>query len=340
MTIVVAQVLVGPRRHGVVQFGLVLDAAVRRHIGHTQLTWVPDATGLSRRIPAESQVIHTQFTDRLFGADPDAAAAALVRLAKTARARGSAFTVTLHDLPQPSDGVHHEARVRAYRTVISASDRIVVSSEHERDLLRENGLTAGRVRVIPLPISPDGYTAPRPGIQPTTLGVFGFIYPGKGHEDVIAATQGLSSAIEVHALGDASPGHGDLVAHLRRSADRLRRPFQVTGHIAKRNLAATLRAITIPVTAHRHVSASGSINTWHGAGRRPLAPATRYTAEVERRNPGSLLLFEDTPSGLRNAIREALADPSSTWLAAGAALYPTPSEAASCYADMFRSVAG
>jgi hypothetical protein len=103
-----------------------------------------------------------------------------------------------------------------------------------------------------------------------------------------------------------------------------------------RDLPGVLRQITVPIAAHRHISASGSLNTWLAAGRRPLAPVNRYTSEIERRNPGTLALYEDTTDGLRYALRAAIRQPETTWLPTDIAVTPSPRDAAAAYTDFFQ----
>lgn len=338
MTAPITQIVVGARRHGVVRFGLELHEALARHTRAAALVWAPTIAALPRRIGAQSSMVHLQFTDRLFGTTPAAAMSAFSAFAGEVTGLGAKLTVTLHDLPQPSDGESYTARVQAYQTVASLSDRVVVCSEHERDLMRENGIEHADIRVVPLPITKSAEIGAIPSDgQSLTLGVFGFVYPGKGYEDVIAGAEGLPSSVELRVLGAASPGHEALITDLQRLAARSRRPVRVTGHIDEPDLLPALRAITVPIIAHRRFSASGSLNSWLAAGRRPLAPLTRYTAEVERRNPGCLNLFPDNPAGLRAAIHDALACPASTWLTGGTALQPSPSEAAAAYAEILQA---
>lgn len=321
-----------------VRFGLELHEALGRHTQAAALVWAPTVAALPGRIGAQRSMVHLQFTDRLFGTTPVAAMSAFSDFASEVAGRGAKLTVTLHDLPQPSDGESYPARVMAYQTVAALSDRVVVCSEHERDLMRENGIEHVDVCVVPLPIARSTEIDRVPSNeQPPTLGVFGFVYPGKGHEDVIAGAMGLPSNVEVRVLGAASPGHEGLITDLQRLAARNNRPFRVTGHIDGTDLLPALRAITVPIIAHRRFSASGSLNSWLAAGRRPLAPLTRYTKEVERRNPGSLNLFPDSAAGLRAAIHDALACPASTWLTGDTVLQPSPSEAAAAYAEILQA---
>ena len=320
----VTQVLVGPRQHGVVRFGLSLHDSLRARGFPVRQAWPPDVADL---IGSAGGALHLQFTDRLFGNTPEAAAAAVAAVAQRAT-----VTVTLHDLPQPSDGRNVDRRAAAYADVIARSAGVVVNSDHERELLRDIGVDVATVTVIPLPIEHPATVRVRPTL-PTVIGVFGFLYPGKGHEEVIAASAGLPPEVEVHAIGEASAGHGSLVEDLERRARAAGRPFRVTGHIPDDRLVETLQRITVPVVAHTHVSASGSLGSWLSAARRPLAPVSRYCSEVADRNPGMLTLYPD--AGLADAIRTALDAPASTWLPPDLVPHPTPAEAAIAYHDFF-----
>lgn len=316
----VTHLVVGPREHGVTRFGLELADSLQGNV--------------SREGPPHDGGVHVQFTDRLFGSSPERAAAAVRTLVHDVRARGGRATVTLHDLPQPSDGGNHDRRRAAYAEVAALVDGVVVSSEHELALLDEAGVRARRVAVIPLPVDVDACGArPRPQ-GPPTVGIFGFLYPGKGHAEVIAALAGAAPDVEVLALGAPSAGHADLVDDLTREGARTGRRFRVTGHLPDAEVRGALRAVTVPVAPHRHVSASGSLNSWLAAGRRPLAPANRYSREMQHRNPDAVLLYPDTPDGLREALLRALADPASTWLPPGTVCHPSRAAAAREYADV------
>ena len=322
--------VIGPPDHGVTRFGLNLQRQLH-HIGF--------GVSLCRRaeaLPAHQGGVHIQFTDRLFGATAEAATDTVGTIATATRAKGSRLSATLHDLPQPSDGDNYRRRTSAFRRVAGLCDALVVSSEHERLLLHDNGIDLTNVTVIPLPI--DRYTGTCTPVASTgrpSLGVFGFLYPGKGHDEVIAAAADLPTDVEVLAIGTPSAGHEDLVRELGAAAARQGLHFRVTGHVDDRDLLGVLRQVTVPVAAHRHISASGSLNTWLAAGRRPLAPANRYTTEIERRNPGTIALYHDTVPGLRAALLAAMSRPETTWLPESTALTPSPHDAATAYADFF-----
>jgi glycosyltransferase involved in cell wall biosynthesis len=327
----VTHLVAGPREHGVTRFGIELVEALRDNGFHA----------LAAERSAQAGV-HLQFTDRLFGSSPADAAAAIRDIVDATHRHGRRVTATLHDLPQPSDGTGFDRRRTAYREVAALLDGVVVSSEHERALLAEHDVRARRVAVIPLPFDhppfdhmpfDDAGADPQPA-APAIVGIFGFLYPGKGHAEVIAALAGRAPGVEVLALGAPSAGHDDLVEHLARHSAAAGTCFRVTGHLDDAAVPGALRGVTVPVAPHRHVSASGSLNSWIGAGRRPLAPDNRYTREILARSPGTLLLYPDTADGLRIALRDALTDPATTWLAPGIVGAPSRAAAARQYADV------
>jgi len=312
--------VVGPARHGVVSFALNLAASLRGADGSTNLVrldhWrdLDDVEGSIQRCDG----VHLNFTDRLFGATPADAAHRVAALVRDVEATGSRVTVTLHDVPQPSDGGNYAQRVDAYRTVCAAVHGIVVNSDHERSLLDESRIAdPADVVVIPLPLDVGDAVSPQPSLGDRTVGVLGFLYPGKGHDEVLAAMAGLPSSVGFVAVGEPSAGHDDLVDGLAKVAEREGRPFSVTGYVPAETLAGVLHDVTVPVAHHRHVSASGSINTWIAASRRPLVPVNRYTVEHAERHPGTVTPYPDTDRGLRSALEYAMAHPDSTWIADG-----------------------
>jgi hypothetical protein len=141
--------------------------------------------------------------------------------------------------------------------------------------------------------------------------VLGFVYPGKGHGEVIAAMAGLPDDVEVVALGCASPGHDALVGRLRAVAAAAGRSFRLTGFLDDEALTGAVASVAVPVVAARAVSASASLGTWLSSGRRPIAVRNGFVAELAARDPGLVTVCE--PDELGTAIRRALAEPRSTW---------------------------
>jgi hypothetical protein len=324
----VTHLVVGPQRHGVVQFGCELHAAMRAN-GASSALWRAERHDELDWTTAPS-ALHLQFTDRLFGSSPEESAEMVTTIAARADCR---ITVTLHDLPQPSDGHNFARRVQAYAAVCAGVHGVVVSSEHERELLGD--YAPARVAVVPLPV-PAGYHSKPVAAENLSVGIFGYLYPGKGHRETLTAIAHLAADVELVAIGQASDGHADLVAELEAQARDLGVRFRVTGYVSD-GLSEVLRNISVPVAPHRHVSASGSLNSWLGAGRRPLAPVNRYSEEMVRRNPDALELYPDTEVGLRTAVKRALDDPGLTWLPETVVCTPTVEDAAAQYARLLRT---
>ena len=173
--------------------------------------------------------------------------------------------------------------------------------------------------VVPLPVHSAVFVTPSsaspPAASVASVTVLGFVYPGKGHEEVQSAIADALPGATLTCVGEASLGHDDLVRGLIASSTTT-----VTGFVPNGELAAYLLAPTIPVAPHRLVSASGSICTWWSHRRRPIAPRCDYTCEPLERNPGSLILYD---TDLGTALLRAKADPSTTWLASD--VHPGPS---------------
>ncbi|GHE11294.1 glycosyltransferase [Klenkia taihuensis] len=275
--------VVGPPEHGVTRYA--------RELADAAGTVGPD-------------VVHVHYTDRLFGPTAEESAAAFTTQVV---ALGRPVVVTLHDVPPDDGSVLQRRRARAYAAVVGAAAAVVVNSDHEAARLAR--FSPVRPAVVPLPVQP----LP-PGPVPPPDGqvvVLGFLYPGKGHEEALRA---LPPGTGLTALGRPSDGHEDLVEQLSA-----RGPLTVTGYVPDDELPARLRAASVPLAPHRHVSASGSIGSWLAAGRRPLVPDVPYTREVEGRSPGALWLYDD----LAPALARALAEPELTWLDPGTPVGPS-----------------
>lgn len=308
--------VLGPTEHGVTQHALQLAAAAGEPVCHLAAPSPPDGgvviDALHTRTDGRS--VHLHVTDRLCGATPDAAAALVERIADR-----HPLTVTLHDLPQESDGaIGFPRRAAAYRRIAMVARGVQVCSRHEQLLL---GVIAPGVAssIVPLSVparslrSDTASPAPEPDDEPTsgvpTVGVLGYLYPGKGHAEVLDALDRINRpGVAVVALGRPSDGHGWLVGDLRARAGS--RTLEVTGYLDDDALDRRIRRVTVPVMAHTHVSASGSLHRWIGCGRRPVAVANRYTRELAAALPGALTLTTD----LCTALGRALDQPETTWL--------------------------
>jgi glycosyltransferase involved in cell wall biosynthesis len=251
--------------------------------------------------PRDAPAVHLHVTDGLLGTDPAAALAALTA--------GRRVAVTLHDVPQRAEGEARWARRTAvYAALAAAADLVVVSSEHERATLAALGIPAHAA--LPLPI--DAHRVrPRPEDEPT-VGVLGWVHPGKGLAVLAVAVAATRRPATLVALGGVVPGHEAHVDELRRDADRLGLGLRITGYLGDDELLDAASRVRVPVCPHRHVSASGSIGSWLAAGRRPIVADGAYAREVAARLPGALDVTDD----LTRSVAAALDDPGSTVLPA------------------------
>ncbi|WP_158544767.1 hypothetical protein [Blastococcus sp. TF02-09] len=327
--------VVGPAGHGVTGTALAQETELRAiaPVHLVRRPAVPDVAELRAALgaaPVGPVLVHV--TDRLFGTTPEQAADAVVALAEV-----RPLVVTLHDLPQASDGPRNALRrATAYRRMAEAAAAVVVSSAHEQRLLAACGAAVPAV-VVPLPV-PDLRSAPAadPATPFGSVAVLGYLYPGKGHEAVLAALDALPAGVGLTAWGRPSDGHEDLVGTLTEQARALGRPCTVTGFVPDAELPGLLRSAVLPVAPHAHLSASGSINSWIGAGRRPLVPRSDYAAELDERAPGCVLVYDDLPTALARAWHE----PASTWLPAGRAGGPTGAETAALLLPVLAGAGG
>lgn len=248
--------IVGPDGHGVTEYALRLARATGADV-------IREEAFTDRELPDEA--IHVAFTDHLFGAGPADAADKLL-----SRVGQRPLSVSFHDVPQPEEGNDRYAkRAVAYRRLHEQATISATNSDHEARFF-------GTARVIRLPIPAiDAPYNPEPG----TVGVLGFIYPGKGHEELIRALEG--SGRRLRFLGSVSPGHETWARELAAHAE-------ITGWLTEAELAQEMGRIEVPVCAHRHFSASGSLMTWLGAGRNVLATDSDYTREIDAWLPGRI----------------------------------------------------
>ena len=335
-------VVVGPATHGVVVHALRLAAAdvtlsrslVRVPTASSGV--VPD--GLLASVPRGGPAL-LHVTDRLFGPTPEQAVGAVRALASHATP-----ALALHDVPQPAEGGDWYARRRAcYGQLTRLASHLVVASAFEADLLAQcvapadRPALAGRTRVIPLPIErrPAATSAgpARPAGVSADLAVLGFLYPGKGVEDAIDVAVALSTPareVTVTSYGAVAEGHAADAERLARYAAESGVRFRVTGYLSDAELLAAVLRADVPLAPHRHISASGSVNTWVEAGRRPLVRRSPYVDELAARLPGVVTAADD----LRAAVAAALADPASTWLDDDVEVGPSWAAAATAYADL------
>lgn len=291
-------IIVGPDGHGVVRHAELVAGAmgcgvVRRRAPDRDVELDPDGA------------VHVHFTEALFGATTEAAGDAFLAMAA---GFGDRVVVSVHDVPE-CDGSSRSRRRRAtFRRIAERARMIIVSSEHERQRLR--AAVADRpIEVIPLPIV-NRAVPPRPRRE-RTVGIAGFVYPGKGHDLVVASARGWPDDVAILAGGATAPGHDELATELIATAAVAGRCFAVTGTLDDDAMDVFLASVTVPVVPARQPSASMSLHTWIGAGRRPLVVDSAYARELAGRAPAHLDVVGAESLGTEVARR--LEDPSRTW---------------------------
>ena len=265
--------IVGPEGHGVTEYALGLARATDTEVIRE------DTFGDT---PLDGPV-HVTFTDHLFG---DTAERLLARVS-------GPLSVSLHDIPQPEEGeARYARRAAVYDRLVDAADVAVVNSYHEASFFN----TETTVIRLPIPVIDSPFN-PEPG----TIGVLGFIYPGKGHEDLIEALPDR----RLRFLGAVSAGHEDWAAGL---------DAEITGWLSDDQLAQEMGRIAVPVCPHRHFSASGSLMTWLGAGRKVLVRDSDYAREIDQWLPGRIELVDGDWRGVVDKhVPEQLEPPRYGW---------------------------
>jgi glycosyltransferase involved in cell wall biosynthesis len=316
-----SHLVLGDPRHGVARYAAQLADACGAPVVRDPGAAAPGAP------------VHLHVTDRLLARTPAAAADEVERLA-----RAVPLTLTLHDVPQPTDGPSFRDRAAAYARMVRAARGWATSSQHEHTLVARWCDPAAAGEVIPLPVMrTPGPGGPRIDAAPV-LGVFGFVYPGKGHRQVLraaAALRRVGVAASVLVVGEAAHGHADELHDLLRLGEARGVPVEVTGHLADHQVADALRSVAVPVVAHRNVSASGSLNSWLAAGRRPLVRDGVYAREMAALRDGTITLFRDDT--LVDRVADALRRPATTWTSPDADVRPHLDDVARRYLDWWRA---
>ena len=327
----VALLWTGPAKNAIVALAARVAAAAVL-IDPTVITrWVPEPGTLPSvldELPGTVDRVHLHVNDWLFTRTPGGPAV-VTRAGERLHGRGSRLALTVHDVPDPNlVGELADRRRRDYAAMVGAADLLVVSSRHEAARLHR--LTGADAAVAPLPID-DAWDGRLPaGRSQPTVGILGFLYPGKGHLEVIGELAELD--VIVQALGRPSDGQEYLLGRLAEAADRVGVGFECTGYLPNDELLDRMRTVGVPLAPHREVSASASMNHWVAVGRRPLVAAGGYADELADRLPDAVRRYR--PGELAPRVRAALADPRSTWRDPDLPVGPSTPETAQMLLDL------
>ncbi len=314
--------IVGQPSHGVTRYARLvastldgLGAPAPKLATHELAEWL---RGLPHR--GSPTLVHFHYSDSLFSP----AESHTIACALTATQRSVRCLVTLHDVPGTGDDVslddhpariHH--RVNTYRDIVGPCAGVIVSNQHEADAA--NSWLGVAPTTIPHLIRADrarsGPTDPYERARvPPTIGIVGFIYPGKGHDRVIDACRQVPFPTRVVALGDVEAHHRDLVDELRSRAAGGSVAFDITGWLPAHELDRRLATVEVPVVAHHSPSASGTLAKWIEAGRRPIVVPNALTRELARSDPMLVTeAFDASIGSLASSICGAITAPGGTW---------------------------
>lgn len=279
--------IVGPDQHGVVEYAQLLTRAAGGSVIRVESWQELDDLSLP---PGPLQIF---FSDHLFGTSPSDATSRVITLAQN-----RPLSVSFHDIPQPEEGSDRFARrATAYAQLAQAADAIVVNSQHEADFFHEHcSAPISQPRIVPLPL-PARVTTGSPADTPVldSIGIMGFVYPGKGHLELLnsLAEHPSHSINSVLALGRIAEGHDWLESELTDAAGKADVELTITGFLETEELERAMLRTGIPVCAHRHFSASGSLMKWLSLGRRVLVADSAYSRELKERWPDLIVLVRD-----------------------------------------------
>jgi glycosyltransferase involved in cell wall biosynthesis len=317
----VHHVVLGRPEHGVTRLALQLLRPDDRWTAHAAPATRSAVEHLLAALPTPdlAPALHLHVTESLLGPDPVGTLGAL--------ARGRRLGITFHDVPQIREGTdRHARRLALYARLAEMAELVVVSAQHERRALLAAGIAVDAI--LPLPIDARR-VQPAPEASPT-VGVLGWIYPGKGHDHLLRLLAELHRPATLIAIGGPAVGHEGIERSLAELAARLGVDFRWTGYLDDEALLSAAARVRVPVCAHRHVSASGTMGSWMAAGRRALVADGAYARELDQRLPGALTVT----AALGPAIAAALDDPASTVLADHVETGPTTAEAALAQAEL------
>ena len=199
------------------------------------------------------------------------------------------------------------------------------------------------IGVIPLPIDPMAPAERRPLIadEPTstTVGIFGYLYPGKGHREVLEELTGMDPAARGRR---GRPRIGSAYRTSRRADDGcapqwdrlpLHRLRSRLGTAADPAPGWRSRLLRTPTSRHPAPSTPGSPPA-AGHWFQPEGTST----ELDQRLPGAVWIYQ--PGELRQNVERAAVHPDLTWLPTGLDVGPTTAVVAGRFLDWVRILAG
>jgi len=214
---------------------------------------------------------------------------------------------------------HRRAALGLVRQHADAVDAFVAVSEfYGRSMPDYLGIPAGKVRVVPLGINPDGFApaAERPG-QPFTVGFMARVAPEKGLHLLAEAyrmlrERGAPASARLEAAGYLSAEFRPYLADIQRklAAWGLAGEFRYHGVVDRAGKAAFLRSLDVLSVPATYDEPKGlSLFEAMACGVPVVQPRRGAFPEIVERTGGGLLVEPDDPSALAAGLASLAADP-------------------------------
>lgn len=202
---------------------------------------------------------------------------------------------------------------RGFRRLLERMDAVVALSRYGAERLREAGVAAERIRVIPhgaldyltrlpseAPLPPELADAEGPVVL-----LFGLVRPYKGADVLLAAARELDPGTEVWVVGRPL---GMSLEPLREAASAVPATVRfVERFVAEREVPAIFRRADAVALPYRDAEQSGVLYTALAFGKAIVASDVGGFAEVAAHGAARLVPPGD-PQALAAALREVLAD--------------------------------
>ena len=269
----------------------------------------------------------------------DVAVLPLARLA--ARRHGCPLVATVHLSvrhalrPVTARGVVlRAAGGAAERWLLPGADAVIALTPSTAQLLRGDGIPAGRVHVIPPGYDPALFAAaaddPFPGLPRPRVAYLGRLAPQKDVGTLLQAFPRLPAGTTLLVVGD-----GPDRAALQRRAQRFGSRVHFTGFVPHVQVPVVLRHVDMLVLPSLYEDLSSALIEAMAAGLPVVATQVGGTADLVHDGVNGLLVPPGDPAALAAAISRVLADPAA---AAGLSAAARRTAAAYAWPDLARKV--
>ncbi len=185
------------------------------------------------------------------------------------------------------------------------SDRIIVHSRFQKDILHDRGISAERISVIPHPIALRSKAiSSQKNDDVLVLGATGFISDAYDYDLLIKALLRLPCPWKFIWIGGIrKPGNDDVLALLlnKIKSHNIQDKFIVTGWVENEEREARLSELSIYCALFKDRSSSGSLSDAIAGGKTIIATRIQLTEELNE-TAGLLELVDRDPNDIAKTI--------------------------------------